>query len=97
MGKRANGEHSIYQRKDGRWCAAIVCDDSVTGQRSRTVLYGKTRTEVRNKLRGEWVGHCIPSIAGNLSAPENCWMTSTASLRARATSAAVPADTARLA
>ena len=51
MGKRANGEHSIYQRKDGRWCAAIVCDDSVTGQRSRTVLYGKTRTEVRNKLK----------------------------------------------
>ena len=35
MGKRANGEHSIYQRKDGRWCAAIVCDDPVTGQRSR--------------------------------------------------------------
>ncbi|MCG2807119.1 MAG: tyrosine-type recombinase/integrase, partial [Coriobacteriia bacterium] len=51
MGKRANGEHSIYQRKDGRWCAAIVCDDSVTGRRSRTVLYGKTRTEVRNKLK----------------------------------------------
>ena len=45
MGKRANGEHSIYQRKDGG-CAAIVCDDSVTGQRRRTVLYGKTRTEV---------------------------------------------------
>ena len=50
-GKRSNGEHSIYQRKDGKWCAAIVCDDPVTGQRSRKVLYGKTRTEVRGKLK----------------------------------------------
>ena len=49
--KRANGEHSIYQRKDGKWCAAIVCDDPVTGRRNRTVLYGRTRTEVRVKLR----------------------------------------------
>ena len=51
MGKRANGEHSIYQRADGKWCAAIVCDDPATGRRSRTVLYGRTRTEVRGKLK----------------------------------------------
>ncbi len=51
MGKRANGEHSIYQRCDGKWCAAIVCDDPVTGKRGRKVLYGKTRTEVRAKLK----------------------------------------------
>lgn len=49
--KRANGEGSIYQRSDGRWCSAIVADDPVTGQRHRTVLYGKTRTEVRQKLK----------------------------------------------
>jgi len=51
MGKRANGEHSIYQRADGKWCAAIVCDDPATGRRSRKVLYGRTRTEVRGKLK----------------------------------------------
>jgi integrase len=51
MGKRANGEGSIYQRSDGRWCSAIVADDPVTGARHRTVLYGKTRTEVRHKLK----------------------------------------------
>lgn len=51
MGKRANGEHSIYRRSDGKWCAAIVADDPVTGERGRTVLYGKTRTEVRQKLK----------------------------------------------
>ena len=50
-GKRANGEGSIYQRSDGRWCSAIVADDPATGQRHRTVLYGKTRTEVRQKLK----------------------------------------------
>jgi integrase len=50
-GKRANGEGSIYQRSDGRWCSAIVADDPVTGARHRTVLYGKTRTEVRHKLK----------------------------------------------
>ena len=27
------------------------CDDSVTGQRSRRVCYGRTRTEVRTKLK----------------------------------------------
>ena len=43
MGKRANGERSVYQRKAGTWCAAIVCDDPATGRRTRTVSYGKTR------------------------------------------------------
>lgn len=51
MGKRANGEGSIYPRADGKWCAAIVADDPATGRRRRTVLYGKTRTEVRLKLK----------------------------------------------
>ncbi|MCW2497517.1 site-specific integrase [Jatrophihabitans sp.] len=52
MTKRANGEGGIYQREsDGRWCAAVVHDDPVTGRRKRTVLYGKTRTEVKAKLK----------------------------------------------
>jgi integrase len=51
MSKRANGEHSIYQRGDGKWCAAIVHNDPVMGARRRSVMYGRTRTEVRAKLK----------------------------------------------
>lgn len=42
---RGHGEGSIYQRKDGRWTAAI----SIGGGR-RKPLYGKTRREVQQKL-----------------------------------------------
>lgn len=51
MTKRANGEGTIYRRGDGRWCAAMWHDDPVSGQRRRAFLYGKTRTEVRQKLK----------------------------------------------
>jgi integrase len=51
MTRRSNGEGSIYQRGDGRFCAAIVHDDPATGRRKRTVLYGKTRREVLAKLK----------------------------------------------
>lgn len=50
-GRRSNGEGSIYQRGDGRWCAAIVADDPATGRRKRSVLYGRTRKDVLAKLR----------------------------------------------
>ncbi len=49
--KRPNGEGSVYQRADGRWCAAIVADDPATGRRKRTVLYGKIRKEVLGRLK----------------------------------------------
>jgi len=51
MSKRSNGEGSLYQRGDGRYCAAIVADDPVTGRRKRSVLYGKSRREVLVKLK----------------------------------------------
>ncbi|EYT50515.1 tyrosine-type recombinase/integrase [Brachybacterium muris] len=47
----ANGEGSIYKRADGKWVAALVVEDPETGKRRRRVLYGKTRTEARHKLR----------------------------------------------
>lgn len=46
MGKRknGNGEGTIYQRKDGTYCAQKVVDGRrVTG-------YGKNKTEAREKL-----------------------------------------------
>src|SRR5437879_165966 len=46
MGKRGNGEGSIYyQASKDRWAAALTLD---TGKRK--VLYGKTRAEVAEKL-----------------------------------------------
>lgn len=45
MSKRANGEGSIYKRKDGRWTARI----SLPGGR-RKDFFGKTRQEVVAKL-----------------------------------------------
>ena len=44
-GKKANGEGSVYQRADGKWCASLSLDGG-----KRRVLYGKTRQEVARKL-----------------------------------------------
>lgn len=47
--KRANGEGTVYQRKDGRWeGAAFVLTTAGTYRRIRT--YAKTREDARRKL-----------------------------------------------
>ena len=48
MGKRGNGEDSIWRRKSGGWCAQYTVYTS-EGRKRRT-LYGKTRQEVAAKL-----------------------------------------------
>jgi hypothetical protein len=46
MGKRGNGEGSIYfQASKNRWAAAIITDGG-----KRTMIYGKTRQAVARKL-----------------------------------------------
>jgi integrase len=45
MSKRANGEGSIYKRKDGRWTSRV----SLSGAK-RKDFYGRTRQEVAAKL-----------------------------------------------
>ena len=45
MSKRANGEGSIHQRKDGRWCASLSI-----GRGKRKHFLGATRAEVSRKL-----------------------------------------------
>lgn len=50
-GRRGNGEGTIYQRQDGRWSGQITTGRSLTtGKLSRWTVYGKTRTEVLDKL-----------------------------------------------
>ena len=47
MGKRGNGEGSIYQRKeDNKWVGSITL-----GDHKRKVFYGKTRKEVQEKMK----------------------------------------------
>ena len=48
MGKRGNGEGSIWRRKSSGWCAQYTVYTS-EGRKRRT-LYGKTRQEVAAKL-----------------------------------------------
>jgi integrase len=49
-GRNANGEGSVYQRKDGRWVAAAYLP-ATTGGRRRLAVYGKTRQDAKAKLR----------------------------------------------
>lgn len=48
MGKRGNGEGSIYRQKDNLWAACITLDTDKG--RKRKYFYGKTRKEVQEKL-----------------------------------------------
>lgn len=48
-GRRGAGEGSITQRKDGRWEGKIDLG-YVNGKRKRVSIYGKTRSEVRDKM-----------------------------------------------
>jgi integrase len=43
--RRGNGEGSIYQRRDGVWCASLRTPDG-----GRKVVYGRTHNEVRRRL-----------------------------------------------
>lgn len=50
MGKRANGEGTIYQRPDGRWRGRISLGKDASGKRIQKTVYGKTQQEVVDKL-----------------------------------------------
>ena len=48
--KRANGEGTIYKRKDGNYAGQISIVDPLTGKTKRKTLYGKTQKEVLEKI-----------------------------------------------
>lgn len=50
MKRRGNREGSIYKRKDGRWCGAVLLGYDFEGKPIRKYIYGKTRREVAEKL-----------------------------------------------
>lgn len=49
--RRGNGEGSIYQRKDGRWCAQVPIGYDVKGRPQFKYLYAKTHAEVTIKIK----------------------------------------------
>jgi hypothetical protein len=48
--RRGNNEGSIYQRKDGRWCAQVTIGYKGNGKAIFKYAYGATRQEVAKKL-----------------------------------------------
>lgn len=49
--KQANGEGSVYQRKDGLYGAAVSLGKDAAGKRLRHVVTGKTEQEAIDKMR----------------------------------------------
>jgi len=89
VSRNANGDGSVWQRKNGRWCAAAYLP-VVTGGRRRVVTYGKNRREAhlsadeRGELEHRAAGGDSPlSLAGaagthgtgtDASAASTAWM-----------------------
>lgn len=48
--KRGNNEGSITKRKDGRWQGSVTIGRNEDGSQRREYVYGKTRTEVAEKI-----------------------------------------------
>lgn len=48
--RRANGEGSVFQRKDGQWAGSISLGYDDNGKIKRKVVYGKSKLEVVNKI-----------------------------------------------
>lgn len=49
--RRANGEGSIVQRKDGRWCGVVTLGYKPDGKINRKSVYGHSQAEVRENER----------------------------------------------
>ncbi|MCR9202436.1 MAG: site-specific integrase [Planctomycetaceae bacterium] len=50
MSKRANGEGTVYKRKDGKWRGRISLGSDANGKRVQRTVYGSTQAEVLEKL-----------------------------------------------
>lgn len=48
--RRGNREGSVFRRKDGRWAASITVGYDAHGRQRKRTVYGRTRSEVAQKL-----------------------------------------------
>lgn len=84
--RNANGEGTVYRRKDGRWCIAVFVLQP-DGTRKRKYLYGRTRQEVRRKrtelLRKVDRGIPVPTRSPTVAAYLEHWLTTVAARKLR--------------
>jgi integrase len=77
---RGSGEGTIYQRKDGRWCAQVSLGYK-SGKPVRTLVYGKTRASVseamKRTLRDQQLGLTITSERQTVSQFLTDWLENT--------------------
>lgn len=87
--RRGNGEGTIAKRSDGRYAPAIHVTRP-DGTRGRKWIYGRTRTEVANKLatlaQRVAAGAVMPTRSPTLSDYLNYWMTEVVEPKLRPTS-----------
>ena len=48
--RRANGEGSIFQRSDGRWCGVVTLGYKPDDKINRKSVYGHSQAEVLEKM-----------------------------------------------
>lgn len=82
MTKRANGEGTVYKRKDGRWEGAVTLEG---GKRKR--VYGDTRREAQEQLtallREQQQGRLVAEPSQTVSHYLNHWLEDQMSLKLR--------------
>lgn len=88
MTRRANGEGSVYQRKDGRWVGSVMVFTEA-GTRARRAVYGRTRAEAHDKLvtllRATQQGLPVASESLRVGAYLEGWLRDVAAVRVRPT------------
>lgn len=86
--RRGRNEGSVFQRKDGTWCAVLNVGYDGNGKRRRRWIYGEEKTEVLEKL----ARLRVQALNGDLGEPQRLkvgqfldrWLTDTARKRVRA-------------
>ncbi len=85
-GRNANGEGSIYLRRDGRYEGAIYLP-TVSGTRKRFRCYGRSREDVRNQLIAQQArvqqGTALPDRAWSLGPYLDYWLDSVVRINRR--------------
>jgi integrase len=99
VSRRANGDGSIWQRKDGRWCAGYFVP-TPAGGRLRKYVYGTSRDDVRAKLTEiiRNVDQGVPVPVGKLTVAEYLadWLAQVAEHRVRPSTLAAYESNIRL-
>jgi integrase len=94
--RRGNNEGTIFRRADGRWTAGLSDGYNSAGRPKRVYVYGRTRAEVAEKLRGMQQrrdqGRPLVDKQTRLSNFLEDWITSTLPTTVRPSTAASYAD-----